>query len=533
MKVTILDAPVVSSACRAAKGNFAKNVAALRHLPAMREMEGLTWMWGRDGALTCKTADGQWLLGNSLPRRTGERMLRDMRVSQSVCCFLDVPHAAFLKAALQKLSKNQGMIAVVPDAERLNILLHCEDFSEAVRGRRLWVAGGEDWMGELAKIFLDHPGLPTPNSFIRTSLTEETALQNMIARAQEIFTAETKRRNEMIADYARGSSERLPRKQKQICLIAPSVFRMWDPSTQVLAGMLTARRFDPDEPTSASPLALARAAAECDAVVAANIGRAEANGVVSPEKPWITWITRPMIPAYVGTKRDQLLLADPAWCAAAKSLGWAEEQITVAGWPRIFDPTPPGKYLALIANTMAVTIEPDHFELSSHALLWETIRRQLLDDPFEMQTEPGQYLGHLLQRCNVSPDGLDQTAFIEQLIVPTYQQSVAKILLRSACPLRLFGTGWSEIDEFKAHSGGGVEDISSMRKAVAGSAALVHAWPVRYAHPVEAMGRPVVHAAGANLMSFVRNARLAMNSKLMEPVQSLPAISAEMILSRV
>jgi hypothetical protein len=531
--VTVLDIPVISSAYRTAKGNFAKNIAALENLPAMPEVNELTWVYGRDGALTCKTMDGQWLLGNSLPRRTGERMLRDLRISQSVCCFLDVPHAAFLKAALERLSNNQAMIAVVPDAERLSILLHCEDFSEAVRGRRLWVAGGEDWLGALAKIFLNHPGLPTPNSFIRTSLTEETALQTMIACAQEIFATETKRRGEMIADYARSSSVRLPGKQKQICLIAPSVFRMWDPSAEVLAGILPARQFDPDEPTSASPLALAIAAADCDAVVTANIGRAEANGLVSLEWPWITWITRPMIPAYVGAKRDQLILADPTWCAAAKSLGWPAEQVTVAGWPQIFEAARPGKYLALIANTTAVAIEPDHFELSSHALLWETIRRQLLDDPFEMQTEPGQYLARVLQQYNVSPDGLDQAAFIDQLIIPTYLQSVAKILLRSGCPLRLFGNGWSEMDEFSLHSGGEIADISSMREAVAGSAALVHAWPVRYAHPVQAMGRPVIHAAGANLMSFVRNARLAMNSQLPEPVQSSPVISAEMILGRV
>lgn len=519
----------MTAAQSAAMANLSRNIARISNPPALAALPELTWLHGRDGSLTCKTEDGQWLLGNSLPRRTAERMLRDLSVSHTVCCFLDVPHAAFLRNALDRLRAQQAIVAVVPDSVRLHILLHCEDFSEDFCSHRLWIVAGEDWQSGLTELFNTEPGLPTPAAFVRTSFTREAVLQAMIEQAQAIFAAETARRNQAIAQYA--SSESSKKQSGKICVIVPSAFRLWDFAGETLVNILPGEVFDSDEPTSASPLALAMAAANCEAVVAPNIARADANGLFSKDRPWITWMTRPIIPAYAGEARDQLVLAEPAWRDAARRAGWPEKQIAVAGWPSILSPNNGGTYLAIIADTMAVAVEPDDFDLSSHSLLWETIRQQLVKDPFDLSEEPAQYLAHWLARCNVSTNGLDQARFIEKLIIPTYQQSIARLLLINRLPVRLFGSGWQSIDEFALFAGGGIDDSETMLNAISGAAGLIHAWPVRYAHPMDAMGKPVVRTTGRAVQAFLHEANLAIQRKLPLPPSCTSPLNADFILS--
>ena len=131
----------MAAAHAAATENFSRNIAAMAN-PRLPSSPEVTWLPGRDGSLTCKMEDGHWLIGNSLPRRTAERMLRNLNISHAICSFLDVPHAAFLRTALDRLRQQQAIIAIVPDAARLLILLHCEDFSADIRSHRLWFATG-------------------------------------------------------------------------------------------------------------------------------------------------------------------------------------------------------------------------------------------------------------------------------------------------------------------------------------------------------------------------------------------------------
>ncbi|HEY1685260.1 MAG TPA: hypothetical protein VGG19_10895 [Tepidisphaeraceae bacterium] len=490
----------------------------------------IEWLFARDGTLTGKDAQGKWLLGNSLPMRTAKRMLRKLQCAQSVACFLDVPHAAFLKEALRKLNRNQGIVAVVPDAERLNQILHCENFSTEI-GTRLWFATGEDWDQSLAEIFQNHPGLSTPSTFIRTSFTDESALQTMISRAQKVFAAENARRGQIIQENLRAGSKRTER----ICLFAPSMFRLWDPAALVLSEMLPGVRFDPDQPVNSAPLGLSLAVRDCDAIVAANVAQADAQGIVPEDKAWITWVTRPIIPAYTGAKRDSLLLADESWTQTARHAGWPEKQLAVAAWPQIFSRATPsrGNYLTMISDTTTVAAEPDHFELSSHALLWETIRQQLSKNPFDLREDPGQYLVRWLERCQVARDGLDIKAFIEELIIPTYQQSIVKLLSQNGLSVRCFGAGWEQIESCASHVGGKISDMDQMEEAVGGAAALIHASPMTFAHPIEGMGRVVISTACSNEKAFIADALRAARGELALPRSRGTSISAEMILARI
>jgi hypothetical protein len=87
------------------------------------------------------------------------------------------------------------------------------------------------------------------------------------------------------------------------------------------------------------------------------------------------------------------------------------------------------------------------------------------------------------------------------------------------------------MNEFASYAGGAVADAAAMSAAIAGAAGVIHAWPVRYAHPVDAMNRPVVRMAGSTAPTVVRDARLAMTGKLSPPAVSGPVITAEMIQS--
>ena len=257
-------------------------------------------------------------------------MLRDLKIAQNVCCFLDVPHGTFLKLALGKLKASQAVIAVVPDLSRLNVLFHSENFSEELIAQRLFFATGDNWECELAEIFRTRPGLPTPSAFVRTAFTEESVLQEMIGKAQAIFAAENSRRKETIEQCVRKPRrESQSGSEKKICLIVPSGFRLWDPAADLLVKMFKGKQFDTDQPTSSSPLGLAMAACECDAVVAANIGRADAAGIVSNDIPWIDWITPARITSICWRKTrsfipDRSLVASisAAGGVAGKELNW-------------------------------------------------------------------------------------------------------------------------------------------------------------------------------------------------------------------
>ena len=125
-------------------------------------------------------------------------------------------------------------------------------------------------------------------------------------------------------------------------------------------------------------------------------------------------------------------------------------------------------------------------------------------------------------------DGLDTAAFVERLIIPAYQQSVARGLIRSGFPVRLFGNGWDELDEFGAYAAGPIADMTDLQDAVGNAAALVHTWPVRYAHPIDAMGRPVISMAGSNELSLISEAKKAIRGELTSPNLATP-LAAEMV----
>jgi hypothetical protein len=454
-----------------------------------------TPVFGRDGSLTAFDAAGKWWRGCSVPTAAAGAMLASLDVKGRVACLLRPTLAAHVRVALRRSRADQAVIALCPDADDLRVLLHCDDFSEDLRARRLWFAWGGEWAAVLKDLFEQWPGLATPAQFIRLPITPADEVERMIPAAQAVFAGVNASRAQQVA---RRRDDWRP--TGGLCVVAPSHFRLWDDAGAVLLDALSdcasVTRFDPDDPACSSALALLSAAERCDAVVTADTTRADVPGVLPPAMPWLTWVTRPTsIPPFekVGPA-DGLVLADPAWRDRAAAAGWPAERVLVGGWPtaRAESHAAPPRVLAIVADTIPVAAPERLAEYSSHRLLWDHLAAELETNPFAVGDSPAQFLERRMTRHGVRPDGFDAALFLERLILPAYAQSIARTLLTGGVPLRLFGAGWDRIDEFRPHAAGAVTSREGLNTIASHASALVHVWPGVESHPMHRLGLPVL-----------------------------------------
>ena len=490
-------------------------------------------------------------------------MFKSMDVSGNVACLLRPSHAAQIRVPLDRLQRRQAVLAIVPDERVLSILLHCEDFSADIIAGRLWFAAGENWAQRLETLFEQKPGLPTPSQFLRPISADAEAFNELIGPSQKIFERIEVGRLKQVQTLA-SEWKPAPGELRRICLIAPSSFRLWEDAADVLGAMefksneAIMTRFDPDHPDAASSLALATAAANCTAVLAANISRSDAAGTVAPALPWITWITAPRIPAPVpGCAHDQLLLAEASWQERALAAGWSPGQILLVAWPgRRIPPSPgtPGEgrgegtnfardsqetdrskfcphptlsrstgrgenRALVLANVIPLSVPARVSEYSSHRLLWEFIENELLNDPFRL-TDIEDYLSSRRDKFQIAAESFDSTSFIDRLIVPAFQQGIVRLLLQENIPLEIHGTGWDAIDEFRKHSAGPVRSRCHLRMLLDEANLLIHLWPWQHAHPIESIQKPLIRAFGRTRVSFLKDVRSALDGN---PPQNQPA----------
>ena len=477
------------------------------------------WVFARDGSLTAFGLGGAWWAGCSVPLLAARAMLKSLDTGGRVACFLSPPLSAHLSVALDTLRPDQAVVTIHPDSAVLAVLLRCGDFSADISAGRLWFACGGQWPAELSQVFRNNPGLATPSQFVRLPITPAETVEQLIAAAQDVFAERNAERSLAIAALRDRPRRAVPH-QRRLCVLAPSTFRLWDDAPAVLADALQASaespgteivRFDSDHPLCSSTLALAAAAAGCDAVVAADAGRADAPNVLPASIPWLTWVTTPRVPpAPDGAPRDAVLLADGTWRSPAAQAGWRTDRVRVAGWPAaagvVNGPTAGSEFIVVITDTAPPDPPEKLAEFSSHVLLWERIRADLERDPFGAARDAAAYLDRAIRATGMDAERLDRRLFTESLIVPAYQQGLARVLLRERVPVRFYGAGWEDIEPFGPFAGGAVTSRQALRQIAAEAAALVHAWPGGHAHPVDALGRPVVRP-GATERSFLHAAR--------------------------
>jgi hypothetical protein len=533
-----LELPPADSADGAAAKRWERNLAAIRILQPKLEQwvksvsVPFKWAFARDGYLTAKDGEA-WFRGCSVPLLAGREMLKKLELSGSVGCFVCPSHAGEIRACFERLGANQAFVAVVSDPLTLAVMLHCDDFSAEIRGGRLLFAGGWDWAAQLDAIFESQPGLALPQTFIRTVLIDDEELNRFAAEAQAIISDLTARRTQRTT-LMRQSAERTRRRSGKILVVAPGLVRVADLSGIALAATLCAEsedesisvRLDPDCPLSGSPLAVATAIAECDAIVTANTFRAGFPGLVPANRPWITWVTYgplSILPPEDCAPGDGILLADPDWKEAARQAGWREEQIGIAGWPDrlgLFAASAQatGKSLGLLADARPVQMPDKLNEVSSHRLLWEMIDQELTLDPFVLGNDPQKFLQARMAKLGVKAEKFEFSLFFEGLILPAYWAGLTKVCANAGISVSIIGR---------------VDSPEALAERILECAALIHPIPSRQAHPVNVLGRPVVQPAGMNLSQFIFAAKQALAAGAIEKRRTIPPLSLGRVVSLI
>lgn len=514
---------------RRAAANWAANLRALKItqsalLETSRELpQNLSWIFGRDGYLTARQ-DDRWWNGCSLPLRAARLMFAKMEVTGGVACFLNPQHAAQIRVALDRLEASKAVIVLLPDHFWLRVALGCDDFSPEIASHRLWFVTGADWEAQLRQLLESNPGLATPMQFIRPIVADSSVHDGLVAPAQTIFNAENARRTQQISVLRERKSAG---KFNRIGILAPSHFRLWDDAGAVLGAAMSScsetdisvSLLDTDDPLRASTLALAELGAECDAIVAANIGRSDLPPVLGETTPWITWVTNGRIPAAPADgSLDALLLTDPAKRQAALDAGWPAGLIGIASWPSLQSelkvPDTFSSHLLMLCDTRPLDPPEKLREYSSHSLLWEAITDEIRRDPFVV-SDVRQYLDDRRRGMQIDDGNFNASLFINHLILPAYARSICRILLEAGLTVKCWGRGWNEIEEFRAHAGGPVTSRQQMLDLIEKSTALLHPWPAGI-HPIDSASRPLLRAQGGR-EKFVSTARLALDEKCSAP----------------
>jgi hypothetical protein len=529
----------LASAEEAAGKNWGRNLGALEILqPYLMQWVKdapipLEWVFGRDGYLTAKDGAGWWR-GCSVPLLAGREMLKKLELGGLVGCFVCPSHAGEIRACFERLAGNQAFVAVVPDPLTLAVILHCDDFSEEIRGGRLLFAGGWDWEEKLTEIFESQPGLALPQTFIRTVLTSDEELTRFANSAQGVIADLTQRRAQRIT-MVRESAERSGRRSGKVLVIAPGLVRVSDLSGIALEAALCAQsgdegaivRLDPDCPLSGSPVAVAMGAAECDAVVTANSYRSGFPGIVATNRPWITWATlgpRAILAPDENARLDRVLLADPDWQSAARQMGWRDEQIEVVGWPDrlgLFAASEPaGKLLGLVADIQPGNMPEQLKEISSHRLLWEFIAEELAGDPLALGNDPQKYLQIRMDKLKISAEKFDFGAFFERLIFPLYWSGLAAVATKAGLQVSIIGRRC-------------VDSTQSLVQRILECGAFINPIPGVDAHALDALGRPVVQPGGMNQNEFIHAAREALGGNMPVKGQSILPLSLGKVLSMI
>jgi hypothetical protein len=548
---------------RAAEQNLRRNVAALRVTQSRLEIaaDPLNWTFARDGSITVREF-GAWWAGNSLPARAAVQQLATLDARGPVSCFLDPPHAAHLRVALDKLTDSQAIMALVPQGRSLSVILGGEDLSTYITGHRLWFVTGDAWPQAMRELFAERPGLATPSQFIRLNLPNPERLDPLISAAREVIASiGAARANEAREITARWT----PRKSVQrCCVVTGRRFRLWNDSglalVETVAGDPSAVALCSDDPLSASTHELLRSATQSDVLLTADFARADLPDLLPAMLPWVTWVTTPRIPsAAAAGPNDRLLLADPAWFDRAIAGGWRKDAIELAGWPEIFPspgtpgegrerasasgascpsplPNPPPEYrgreafVALIADTVSLDAPPKLDDFSSHRLLWNTIRDELLHDPLAAGTDAEAYLASRQRKFDVLDESLDRRLFIYGLIEPAITQAIVRRLIADGVQIQIFGRGWDALPEFAAHWKGVVDSRQKFAGIAASVSAILDTRSVAFRDQRHNLGLPVIRAAGRTILAVRQEISAALKGQLASP-PAIPPIALSRVMT--
>ncbi len=116
-----------------------------------------------------------------------------------------------------------------------------------------------------------------------------------------------------------------------------------------------------------------------------------------------------------------------------------------------------------------------------------------------------------LVALDIASDTLDRFRFLDGLILPTYQQGIARLLVNAELPVKLHGKGWNQLEEFRPFATGPVQTETDFVAAAQSSAVLVYIWPKANPHPIESLSKPILYPSTRRSDQFLKNAQSLLN----------------------
>ena len=480
--MTLTLTPSLSDDSALAADRFARNCRALGlFLP----LPTLDFCLGRDGSATAKR-DGRFLAGCSVPKRAAEVMVRKENWKGRSLCLMVPTHAQQIAIVLDRLGPTRALIVVPASSADLADFLACVDFTAALAAGRLFFAEDE---AALDRIFAAHPGLPIPAQMGRLPDVDPAE----VARVTPWIQATLSR---LTIEQGRRITAAMPAAQPTgWCVLAGQHFRTWADAGHGLAGVLNQTdSIDTDRATSASEAMLAERTAAAEVVV--TVDRPRPTWATSPS-PWITWLTKPAVPAFnAAYPRDALLLTDGSWMAAARNAGWPTDRLAVAVWPAVALAHTPGAPLALIYDLPSLDTPTDIAESSGRQLVWEAISDELPRDPFAVGDDAAKYVRRAPARLGLEAvEDFPVDRYIDSLVGPAYVLGLAKWLVTQGVSFTIHGRGWEGETTLVGHLKGPLAGRDAFSDVVAQSGGLIDPF-LPAAHPLRSTTAPRVATFG-------------------------------------
>jgi len=125
--------------------------------------------------------------------------------------------------------------------------------------------------------------------------------------------------------------------------------------------------------------------------LAPNTARADLPALTSDDLPWITWLTSSRIPAY-SNSRDRLIVTTPEIRESASRRMEARDSVRRQLADAANRSSAGSPVVGLIGDTASLETPRDLEQFSSQRLLWESIRKELLENPFGLTTDLSFFL---------------------------------------------------------------------------------------------------------------------------------------------
>ncbi|MFN4242248.1 MAG: hypothetical protein ACK4PI_03320 [Tepidisphaerales bacterium] len=463
---------------------------------------------GRDGSPTlrqaCGGGVGAWWKGCSVPRAASLAMLESFEPSSTVACFLHPMHPAAVLVALEMLGPRQALIVLLGPGEQLPLWLMPLDFRRPLQEHRLFFARHPD---DIRTLLSRHEGLPLPGQFIRTPAIDDETCRQVIEQCQSVFAEVHHARHAVLHTlHTRPASRTRP--PRRAIVGQPAGFRLWDDAADTLRQVvcsldgLHVQPWPFEDPLHTAPLDLARRTEGADVVLLADLFRADLGGQLPPTCPLVTWTTQPRPVSWPTGGDDWALAATSAARSALLQSGWPAERVLDADWPSLPVAPPPlaVRTVGLLADTQPVRLPPAVEEYSSHRLLWEHAEAAIRTDPAVVGEDAIAYVEQLRAALSIDPAAFPLDLFVQRLVIPAWQHSVARHLVAGGFRVHIHGHGWDRLGELseQLHPAwrGPLDTADALVRAAGPLTHLVRPMPLPGNDPLRRLGRPVLQVLG-------------------------------------